>query len=395
MKDICKKHELCTGCTACVSVCPKHCIKMLADDEGFKYPYIDKDMCINCGICKRVCPVNYKGHKNVGKKNAYVARAKDDKLLKICSSGGVFTAMAKNVLLRGGIIYGAIYDEDLQVVHSRIDNIQDIEKLAGSKYVQSSLEGIFERVKNDIEQGNFVLFCGTPCQCEGLNKYLGKDTENIVMIDLVCHGVPSPLLWNAYCSYLNKNKGEIISANFRSKHYGYHTASMEIKFADGSIEYGSARTNMMLKSYFRNVADRMSCYSCEFKTMDRCSDLTVFDSWHASKLCTAIKDDDKGYTNVIVQSNKGNEFLKTCINDLKIYEIDVEKAIQLDGNMAIKSVPFLKEREDFYYVLKQHGIEGTIEHFFPITKKDYIIEKSKELLKVLGLSFIIKKLKGR
>lgn len=387
-----QRKEECCGCTACASACPVNCIEMQEDQEGFKYPQINKDRCINCHKCETVCPVinrPVQGEKPV----AFLSRTKDTELLQKCTSGGVFTQIAREIVKQGGIVYGVVYGEKFKVQHEGIEDLANIEKLPGSKYVQSDVGKIFSQVKKDVEDGKRVVFCGTPCQVAGLKNFLGKQWDNLLLIDLVCHGVPSPKLWKSYVELIEEKHGKLAYVNFRSKRLGYHVSVMEERFVSGKSLIGSARTNLMSKCFFQNAADRPICYECPFKTVARCSDLTIFDGWHATEYVDGLKDDDKGYTIILTQSEKGKRFVENA-KDLILYEIDTDRAISLDGKMAVASVLRPASRAEFYELLEQKGIEGTVQALFPISKKDYMIEKSKLILDKAGILQKVKRMKG-
>ena len=393
-KTICKKHDLCTGCTACKNICPTQAISMQDDREGFQYPLINSTTCIDCSLCEKVCPINNPPPNDNFSRISFVARTKDDLLLMACTSGGVFTTLSRQFLEDSGIVYGAIYDENFNVIHQRIINTNDVNKLSGSKYVQSDLGNCFQQIQDDLNNSNKVLFCGTPCQVAGLINFLSKPYENLFVVDLVCHGVPSPQLWREYLTYIQSIKGPLKTVNFRSKKLGYHVSVMEESFANGQTIIGSARTNLMSKCFFRNIADRYSCYNCQFKTVERCSDLTLYDSWHASKLVNGLKDDDKGYTNIIVQSNNGKILIDRYLSDVvELYESDAQRAIELDGSMALASVRMHNKRDEFYTYLCEHGISKAIQKYLPISKKDYLIEKIKVVLYQTKLLYILKRYK--
>ncbi len=390
MIDIRRKEECC-GCTACASICPAKCIEMREDFEGFKYPVVDKHRCINCRKCEAVCPVINKPQID-SIPLAYLTRTNDETLLEKCTSGGVFTDIARKTVEQGGLAYGVVYDQGFTVCHERVSDLAGVEKLPGSKYVQSNIDGIFDQVRNDVMSGKQVVFCGTPCQVSGLKNFLMKDYDNLLLVDLVCHGVPSPKLWKDYVKYIEAKNGKLQYANFRSKCLGYHVSVMEEQFERGKKQIGSARTNLMSKCFFQNVADRPICYECPFKTVSRCSDITIFDGWHASEYVTGLVDDDRGYTIVLVQSEKGRNMIDQ-IEWACLYQIDLEKAIRLDGKMAVNSVERPSSRDVFYDVLEKYGISETVCTFFPITKKDYMIEDLKVALKKMGILSMMKRIK--
>lgn len=384
-----KSPTQCCGCGACKSICPVNCIEMKEDSEGFKYPQVDKSICIMCRQCENVCPVLHKISASY-QTEAYLSRTKSQELLMQCTSGGIFTSIAKQVVENGGIAYGAAYGENFCVRHERVTDSIGVIRLAGSKYVQSDLSDTFDTLKEDLLNDKQVVFCGTPCQVAGLNNYLGKRYNKLLLIDLICHGVPSPKLWKEYVGFIKKKYGDIINVNFRSKRLGYHVTVMEEHFSNGNARISSARTNLMLKCYFKNVADRPICYECPFKTIAHCSDLTIFDGWHAREYVPDLKDDDKGYTIILVQSEKGKSYINEQ-EHLYLNLIDLEQAISRDGKMTLNSVVKPKARNSFYQMLDEIGIENTVNVLFPIKYHDFIIEWIKIILKRIH---ILDKVKG-
>lgn len=383
---ICKDPNMCTGCTACASICPKQCITMKENNEGFLYPEKELYKCIDCGLCNKVCPINRPLQTAHDLPQTFVVRTKNRYFLEKCTSGGVFTTLAYEFVRNGGVSYGAIYDDNFNVIHSRVDDVDHIENLAGSKYIQSYLGDTFKSVKKDLTEKKNVLFCGTPCQVAGLKAYLQKNYDNLYCVDLVCHGVPSPKIWQAYLKLIQEKNGKLSYVNFRSKYYGYHVSVMEERFLNNKIVVGSARTNLMSKIFFNNIADRKSCYDCQFKTINRCSDITIYDSWHAGELVAELKDDDKGYTNVIVHSDKGEKiFCKYIKLIMETYPADTIEAIKKDGVMMTNSVKKNPNREAFYRCFNDNGIEAAINSFLPICRKDYLVEKIKGILHRIGI----------
>lgn len=375
-----QKNEKCCGCTACANICPVNAIKMCEDEEGFLYPHIDENKCIKCNLCEKNCPVIHP-IKNENEIKSYAVRTKDKDILKSSTSGGFFTPIAKYVLENNGVVVGVGYGDDLSVKHLIVDNEKDIAALRGSKYVQSYLEDTFKKTKEILESGRILLFTGTPCQIQGLNKFLGKKYENLITIDLICKGVPSQKIWKKYLDYQEKKyNSKIKEIHFRNKTYGYHSSTMKIVFENGKVYYGSGRVDYMLKSYYSEICSRPSCYDCNFKSRKHISDFTIFDCWHAENLAEEIKDDDKGYTNIFVNTEKAINLLNEIKNELEIHEIDSEKAISLDGPMVEKSAIPHEHRKNFYVSLDKDGLEKTIKKYLNVSATDKLIEKSKKVL---------------
>ncbi len=268
----------CCGCTACADICPKKCIVMETDEEGFLYPRIHLNLCIHCNLCELVCPHNNK-NVNMGTiPETVVARDKRKKILSLGTSGSVFTSIMERTLREHGVVYGVILDNDNVVRHVRVDSIQDcrLSKIPCSKYVKSEIRGIYPQVKADLQSGKKVCFSGTPCQVAGLKCFLRKEYSNLICVDVVCHGNPSPLFWKLFSEYLEKKyKSKIVDVRFRNKTYGYHSGTMKVSFESGKVYYGSARTNYYLRAFFADLCSRPSCYKCQFKHIQHMSGFDI------------------------------------------------------------------------------------------------------------------------
>lgn len=385
----------CCGCTACANICSRNAISMQPDQEGFLYPIIDKNMCTNCGMCNRVCPIENKPKISDFDIKSFVIRAKETDVLMKSTSGGFITPLATYILEQNGIVCAASYGKRFNVVHTFIEKGRGGDSLSlirGSKYVQSELDHCFIHIKEFLKSGRLVCFVGTTCQVNGLKSFLGGNFENLVSVDLVCHGTPSPKLWDKYLNFQrNKYHSDICEVSFRNKTYGYHSGTMKIRFSNGKVYYGSARVDYMLKSFFSEISSRPICYQCPFKTLARCSDFTIYDCWHADELVPGLKDDDKGYTNVIVQSEHGMEFLEQLHDKYDIYHTNTKKAVDLDGKMVLNSAEPHKKRSLFYVDIDNKTMPDLVQQFIPITIIDRIIEKGKGIIYQLGIYNVLKK----
>lgn len=397
-----ERKEECCGCTACYNVCPVGCIKMTPDEEGFVYPAVDKKKCIGCEKCQAVCPMLAKEeveNKEIENKEieSYVLRTKNKDVLMNSTSGGFVTPLMKWVLEKNGIICAASYDEDYNVVHVFIDSDnEELDKIKGSKYVQSQLNDSFKKIKDYLKNGKFVCFIGTTCQVKGLKEYLGMEYEGLLSVDLVCHGTPSPKLWRKYLDYqTEKHQSQIKSISFRNKTYGYHSGTMKMEFENGNTYYGSARVDYMLKSFFKEISSRPSCYKCKFKQLERCSDFTIYDCWHASDLVKQLKDDDCGYTNLMVQSDVGRKVLEKVRDRYEIYKVDTEQAVSLDGIMVRKSAIPHPKRNEYYKDIDNEDLRSHIQKFIPVSKKDLLLERIKGFLYKTGLLRALKSIKTK
>ncbi len=389
--------EDCCGCTACANICPNHCIDMLPDNEGFLYPIVNHATCTKCGLCAEVCPI-LKKIQISGLPTAYLCRVKSPEILNTSTSGGAFTPIAQYVINKGGVVFGASFNENWNVRHTSATTMEDVSKFRGSKYVQSDLGKSFSKVKKYLKEGKWVCFSGTPCQASGLVNFLKRKYEKLVIVDLVCRGTPSPLLWERYIKYLEyRNKSKVRNVVFRNKTFGYHSNTMRIEFESGKVYSGCNKVDLFTKSFFQNVCSRPSCYQCNFKTFQRDSDITIFDAWHASKLVDGLKDDDKGYTNVFLQSKTGLNIFEEIKPQLAYYPIDVKEAIKHDGVMISNTVQKSPKRDVFLSSVLNAGVEDLEQEvlkFIQVTKIDKLWESAKPLLFRFGILALVKNLKN-
>lgn len=387
-----ENRQHCSGCTACLHTCPQQCIQMQADDEGFLYPVADIEKCINCGLCDEVCPVQHRPALG-GEPTAVALRSNDENVLRHSASGGACTPLAEYIIASGGKVFGAVFDENFSVVHRGVDAPKDVPTLRGSKYVQSDLGGIFPQVAGLLGQGRPVLFFGTPCQVAGLKKYIGREDENLYCVDLVCFGVPSPKLWQSYLNWQRATHSSAVKTlTFREKTYGYHSGCIVLTFENGKTYRGSGRTDYMMKSFYSKIASRPACYSCAFKSLRRESDLTLFDCWNFDKLVPGTKDDDKGYTAVLVHTSKGQSLLDKVRHLITAYPVDVTAAVGMDGTMVACSNQPHPQRERFYKLFVETSLVNAVNNTLPIRRSDYFIEKSKRIFYALGLTRLLVKI---
>lgn len=386
-----KKKEDCCGCTACLNVCPVNAISMKIDEEGFEYPYINNNICVGCNKCEYVCPIKEK-KGNVELLEAYAAQHKNNEILYHSASGGVFSAVGQIILNKGGIVYGACYDQNMKVIHSKAENVKELIKFRSSKYVQSSQDMIYVDIKRKLLENRWVCYSGTPCQVSGLKKFLEKDYPKLVTVDVVCKGVGSPEVLRQYVELLeNKYRSRIKGMNFKRKTYGYHSSTMSVDFINGKTYSCGGITDPMMRSFRANICLRPSCYNCRFKGTNRVSDLTIFDCWHYSNL-SGKKDNDKGHTSVLVHSSKGKNILRLCENIMEIEPIDVNDAIKLDGTMVNNIVQSHGLRHDYMLILKEKGLLEAINSTIPVSNMDRLKDNVKKYLYHLGLLNIIKKI---
>jgi coenzyme F420-reducing hydrogenase beta subunit len=376
-----ERKEDCCGCSACMAACPVDAIQMTADDEGFQYPQIDMEKCINCGKCDRVCPIKNPVPEISQEQKAYLFQLKDKKLRMDSTSGGAFTAIAGTILREGGVVFGAAYDENLQVIHTYVEKEADLWRFRNSKYVQSNVQNSFRQVKDFLQQGRKVCFSGTPCQVEGLNSYLKNvdKKQNLILVDLVCRAVPSPLLWKKYVAWQQERLGkEIGNIRFRDKrHYGYKYSQMVIEDKAGNVIYHSGvESDPYLRAFFSNLSDRPSCYECKFKKRYRVSDMTIWDCFDVG-LKDKDFDDDLGTTNVLIHNLEKENVINENMQGV-FKEITADKCVY-GMRELIQSVTKNNKRREFFDTVESKKMDEICLEYFP----DNSYVKLKRMLRVI------------
>lgn len=360
--------ERCCGCTACYSACPQNAIGMFEDEEGFQYPKVDKNKCIDCGLCIQRCPL-HTGNHAPETQYFYAVKHRQETVRAASSSGGVFSALAENIIGRSGIVYGAAYDADFNVCHIRTCG-DDWKKLRSSKYVQSNMGDTFSHVKEDLKEGNDVLFTGTPCQIAGLKKYLsGVDTTKLLTVDLICHGVPSPGVWQDYLKTLKKKSTqEIGKINFRNKEgCGWHRSTLRIESPTGEvIVEQSHKEGFFSQLFFNHLIIRPSCFSCQYANINRVGDITIGDYWGVENAHPEL-DDNKGLSLVMANTPKGRNALEAVNSACEIIPVSQKTCMQ----------PQLQEparryggRDRFWWTYRRFGLEiaGKNAKLLPVKK---------------------------
>lgn len=341
MKKIISKN-LCTGCTTCATVCPKNAITLVEDIEGFKYPVIDQDKCINCGLCKKKCPVlNTK--TNIAINKCYVGYSKSDFEKEKSSSGAIFSLIANYILDNNGIIIGASFDKNNKLKHIAINSKKELDKLKGSKYLQSDLGNIYSYIKENIKNKK-ILFVGTPCQVAGIKQII--NSENLICLDLICHGVPSPKLFEKYIKELEQeNNDKLLNYNFRDKATGWETYSNTAIFKNGKITE-LAKNNKYMKLFLTDIALRKSCYNCKFKLGNKYADITLGDFWGVEKQYPEMYD-KKGVSAIIINTELGMILFKSISKSIKYKECKLDEI--LISNISLKeSSKYPDKRENFF-----------------------------------------------
>lgn len=363
--------ELCTGCAACSQKCPKKCISMVPDKEGFLYPVVEKSSCINCGMCEKVCPVKkiHAVQKNE-LPNSYLVYDKDTQRRIDSAAGGAFTGLAYYFIRKlNGVVFGAAYAEDFSVYHTYAETEDELHRFQKSKYVQSDIKDCYEKVKDFLDTGRYVLFSGTACQVYGLKSYLGKEYAKLYCVDLICYGVPSPKVFSKYLEYMSSKYGAIKNVIVRDKQLKRNRYQMGygIEFNSGYKYFSKHSVDPMARIFYGKIASRPVCYECPYKTLWRVSDLTVGDCWYGSEFIPGFTD-KYGITLVICQSDKGSRLLLECA-DLVKYEVPTEDIAKVNGGMLYSSCEKPRKREEFFDKLDKYDFSELADYFYPVQKE--------------------------
>jgi len=340
-----KNKKDCMGCHACANICPKDCISMEADEEGFLYPAVDYNFCIKCKRCINVCPIINKIEVMNGPV-AYSCINKDETIRLDSSSGGIFTLVAEKVIARGGVVFGASFNDEFGVEHIFIETKEKLLKLRGSKYVQSKIGDSYKQAKEFLNSGREVLFTGTPCQIAGLKSYLRKSYTNLSTIDIVCHGVPSPDVWRKYVDFRETEAGSPAQRiAFRRKNEGWKRFSVSFLFKNNTEYRQNLRNDLYMRAFLKDVCLRPSCYDCKFKGLNRQSDITLADFWGIQNILPEM-DDDKGTSLIIINSEIGRALFDEMKDRMAYQEVDIHEAVKYNS-AAIKSVKYNLKRDGF------------------------------------------------
>jgi coenzyme F420-reducing hydrogenase beta subunit len=388
MVNIINKKD-CSGCRACEQKCPKNAITMQVDNEGFWYPLIDEKLCIDCNLCNKVCHIEneYLNKESFDKPITYAAWNNNAIEREIASSGGSFVAIAEYIFSLDGIVCGAGFDKELNVIHKFVTNTQELKDLKGSKYVQSNTNKTFSKTKEFLDNNKVVLYTGTPCQISGLRSFLGREYENLYTCDLVCHGVPSP---KVYKKYLNErkteNKSNVKEIFFRNKDTGWKNYSIKMNFENNTSYIEKARNNKYIRGFLKDIYLRPSCYDCKSSKLPRSSDITLGDFWGVGQKYPNL-DDDKGTSLLLINTKKGKELLGLCKDKLYTKECDLDYAIKCNKSI-VDSVAPNKNRKVFFEDLDDNSFEDLSKKYFPpisFVKKIYykgrsMLSKTKKLI---------------
>lgn len=340
--------EDCCGCSACVNICPKQCLELKEDKEGFLQVRLSKHNCIECGLCEKVCPILAPKRENEIEPIAYAAKNNSEEERKLSSSGGIFISLANMVLEQGGVVCGARFDENFHLIHDFAQTKEELLPFLSSKYLQSDMRDCYKKVKNHLIENRLVLFSGTPCQVLGLKLYLGKEYDNLIAVEVVCHGVASPLVWKKYLEEVCKRKNislkDIKNISFRNKDKSWRVFNLKIEGKDKTILRESLHDNIYMRGFLQNLFLRRSCHHCPAKNFTSKADVSLADYWGIDRFHQEI-DDNKGVSAVILYNKK----LTLCFKKLNLCFRETKLRNILTTNTAlIKSAKPHPKREDFF-----------------------------------------------
>lgn len=351
----------CSGCEACSNICPKNCITMKNDEEGFKYPNVDLEKCIKCNMCLKVC--SYENKNNIildEERDVYAVKNKHKDIHMNSSSGGVFTAISNYIIEQDGIIVGAKFSDEFSVEHSIASTKEERDMFRGSKYIQSNIKGKYKLIKKELLGGRKVLFVGNPCQVDGLNRYLGKKYGNLITLDFVCHGVPNYEIFRAHINNILKDYNasieDIKQILFRDKSIEGSTKSLRIDFKDGRTYLKNEVNDEYYKLFSSNVILRPSCYNCLYCNTNRVSDITIGDFWGIEEVRPEF-DDKLGVSLVIINTKKGKELFEVSKKDLNYEKCTLGEARLRQPNLKNPTTPS-KKRKLFFQLYKKIGFKG-------------------------------------
>lgn len=367
MEYIFEKKEDCCGCTACYNICPKEAIKMEPDREGFLYPKIDQSLCIDCQLCKKVCPViNEKSLKNKIEGDFYLSKHKSEDTLKNSTSGGAFTAISDVFLKEGGIICGVDFDDNFCVVHEMAETKEGRNRFRFSKYVQSRLGDIFPKIKEKLAEGRKVLFSGTPCQCAGLKAFIGNSPlkENLYICDLICHSVTSPFIWEELKKVLEKeNGGTIDEVHFRTKKLDWNRTNSNKSFHFSTTAMNEVQGDERFYKMFFGLLSisRPSCSACRFTDTHRVSDITIADYFGIEEFAPE-KYDKRGLSLVIVNNEKGEEILNKMKNDMEMEKRKSSESVKHQQRLSYP-ISYPETRGEFWDSVIELGLEEAMKKY--------------------------------
>ena len=372
----------CCGCNACGDICAHHAISFSLDEEGFLYPHVDNDKCVNCGLCEKICPILHSSEQkrvNYDVPRCYAAQCKNLESLFNSTSGSAFATLAERMYKIGGYVGGAIFNEDYSVSQFISSNKADLEKLRNSKYAQSNSEGFYISVRNLLKAGENVLVCGLPCQIAALKSFLHKEYDNLITIDLICLGINSPLILRKYLDYLEaKHNSKIVYYKAKNKELGWRQLTTKVIFENGDVEYDKRDTNPFTHGFISTHAfSRPSCYECKFKGVQRIADITIGDLWGAEHIVGQEYDRDMGTSVIMVNSDKGQIFYDSAKFAFREIEISYDKVLKENSALVSSLSKPQINREIFFKDLNHLSFDKFADKYIHVPALQTISSKRK------------------
>lgn len=375
----------CCGCCACVDICAHNAISLNTDIEGFWYPEVNQELCVNCGLCDKICPeqniANLKKNDCPKPIKTIAAIHKRMDIRWDSTSGGAFSALADAMYEQGGYVSGAIYNDDFSVSNYISNNPEDLVRLRSSKYLQSNAEGLYKEIKCLLKSGEKVLACGTPCQMAALRSFLRRDYDNLIIVDFICRGVNSPKVYRKYLDLLEERfGGKVVYVKAKNKELGWRNLTRKIVFDNGQVYYGVKMDDDFRRGYHTNVYCRPSCYTCQYKGFPRMADITIADYWGIEKVDKNL-DNNIGTSMILLNSKKGEAYFELVKDKLEYKETKFESILK--GNKALNiPIPVAKiNRKQFFIDLNDYGFKFVTEKYFPLNKRRPLKSRLKQTLK--------------
>ncbi|MBR3811550.1 MAG: Coenzyme F420 hydrogenase/dehydrogenase, beta subunit C-terminal domain [Agathobacter sp.] len=368
--------ENCCGCLGCEAVCPKGAIKSIKDEDGFIYPSVDAQLCVDCGLCMKKCSFIKKNGRESEVDTVWAYRIADKEILADSTSGGAFTALSDMVLADGGVIAACIMDENFNALHILASDKTTRDRMRRSKYVQSNTEGIFQQVKQELESGKTVLFIGTPCQTAQMDVYAGVYRDKLITCDFLCHGVPNNDFFKAHIAWLEKIYGKKTTGYlFRGKKYGWNHMIQEVVF-EGKKVRSDKKVQAYSRFFYAGVSLRPSCYNCRYRSTERSSDLTIADFWGIDKMLG--KTDNRGYSMIAANTAKGKELVKLLKESGELIPVDKEKVMWRISE-PISKCKF--DRNEFWELYRKKGYSALVDRYTDTSTKASVIHNVKKRIK--------------
>lgn len=375
--------EKCSGCGSCRAACPNNCITMAENREGFRYPQIDMQHCIECGLCREACPILCEASPSAHVE-ILAARNRDTKVRMLSSSGGVFTALAEKTMEAGGVVCAAAYAASFDVCHVIAESTEELWALRGAKYTQSAAEQCYPRIRQLLEDERQVLFVGTPCQTAGLKAFLGKAYNDLLLVDMICHGVPAPAVWRKYLQEQTEKTGSSLrSVNLRSKVSGWsrYRYSVEFVHENGVTDTKLQNQDRFMRGFVGDLYLRPSCSNCSFKGVARCSDLTLGDCWGIWETHPEF-DDDKGVSLLMIQSEKGRRVWDAVKDAFDHMPLEQEEAVRYNPSTVQSAAAHPRRTEFFDRLDKGERVTELVEEILlpKVQKKSSLLGRIKRRL---------------